>query len=343
MKTAKLAALILALLLQSAFGQQQAVTASSEASATAIKWFPGHYLTLASNQSREGWKVIAGKDHFVGGQRIYTWRQLEPEAGKYDFTGVEADLAFLRQQHQRLVLEIWDNRFDGHLQPDPDYLLTAAYHGGIAHPAQSPKVARTKRWVPAVMDRYLLLMEALGKRFDGDPDFAGLLHTETAMENKGSGFEDFSPVDFDTQMRRLVAASRKAFPHTPVIVFGNWYPYRGLEGLASLAKHAQETGVGWGGPDLVLGKKIWGYDIIRANAGRMPLGLSAQYDSFKGTWTAAQLLDLAQEMKLNFVFWGCFNRSKTGGLSFARDVLPVVEARNQDLVTARPANLLSSK
>ncbi len=343
MKTPKLAALTLLLLIQPALAQQQGAVARSSGGPTEVKWFPGHYLTLDSNQPREGWKVIAGKNHFVGGQRIYTWRQLEPQAGKYDFTAVEADLALLRQQNQRLILEIWDNSFDGHLQPVPDYLLTPAYQGGIARPTQSPRVVRTKRWVPAVMDRYLLLMEALGKRFDGDPSFAGLIHTETAMENKGAGFEDFNGVAFDAQMRRLMVASRKSFPHTPVIVFGNWYPYRGPEGLAALAKQAQEVGVGWGGPDLVLGKKIWGYDIIRANAGRMPLGLSAQYDSFKGEWTVPQLLDLAQELKLNFVFWGYFNRSKTGGLSFAKDVLPVVEARGQSLVMSRPANLNPSK
>ncbi|MEI8288859.1 MAG: hypothetical protein WCH99_05255 [Verrucomicrobiota bacterium] len=341
MKTPKIAALTLLLLVSPALAQPS--VAQSGGSPAEVKWFPGHYLTLDSNQPREGWNVIAGKNHFAGGQRICTWRQLEPAAGRYDFTAIEADLVLLRQQHQRLILEIWDNSFDGKLQPDPDYLLTPAYQGGIARPEKLPRIVRTKRWVPAVMDRYLLLMAALGKRFDGDPDFAGLIHTETAMENKGAGFEDFNGVAFDAQMRRLVAASRKAFPRTPVIVFGNWYPYRGPEGLAALAKQAQEVGVGWGGPDLVLGKKIWGYDIIRANAGRMPLGLSAQYDSFKGEWTVPQLLDLAQELKLNFVFWGCFNRSQTGGLSFARDVLPAVEARGQSWVAARPANLLPSK
>jgi hypothetical protein len=306
-----------------------------------VKWYPGHYVTLGSNDGCEKWQAMAGKKNFVGGQRIYKWRQLEPELGKYDFRAIEADLALLRGQKQRLILEIWDNQFHGEATPPvPDYLLGAAYQGGIAHPAQHPKGVRTKRWVPAVMERYIALMAALGKRFDSDPHFAGLIHTETATENKGAGFEDFSGAAFHQQMLRLVEASRKAFPHTPVLIFGNYYPYRGPDGLTQLASAAVKQGVGWGGPDLVPGKKIWGYDIIRANAGRMPLGLSAQWDTFKGEWTMQQLLDCAtKDLKLNFVFWGCFDRHKTGGLSLTKDVIPAVEAYATSLVTERPGNL----
>jgi hypothetical protein len=79
---------------------------------------------------------------------------LEPEEGKHDLKALEADLAFLRRQNQRLILEVWDNSFLGEsVPPVPDYLLGAAYQGGIARPEKNPKVVRTKRWVPAVMDR----------------------------------------------------------------------------------------------------------------------------------------------------------------------------------------------
>ena len=306
-----------------------------------VKWYPGHYVTLASKQPRADWQSIAGKSRFAGGQRIYTWRQLEPEDGKYDFSAVEDDLAMLRGQKQRLFLEIWDNQFLGEPTPPvPDYLLGPAYQGGIAHPAHHEKVTRTKRWIPAVMDRYLALVSALGRRFDRDPDFAGLIHTETAMETEGPGFEDFSCAAFHQQMLRLVGASRKAFPHTPVLVFGNWYPCRGRDTLPELANAALQQGVGWGGPDLTPGARIPGYGIIRANAGRMPVGLSAQWDTYKGAWTMQQLLECATEdMKLNFVFWGSFDRSKTGGLSLVRDVIPAVEAYDVNLVTGRPSNL----
>lgn len=306
----------------------------------AVKWFPGHYMTLAANQPREGWKAIACQRKFAGGQRIYTWRQLEPAKGTYDLSAIEADLAYLHQQDQRLILEVWDNSFDGKMVPVPDYLLGAAYKGGIAHPAGHRSVTRTKRWVPAVMDRYLALVQALGNRFDKDPDFAGFIHTETAMESKGSGFEDYDGAEFDAQMRRLVADSRKAFPGTPVILFGNYYSYKGPEGLEALARFALGNGVGWGGPDLRPGKETWGDKIIRSNAGQMALGLSAQYESYNGKWTVPQLLNSAtKDLKLNFVFWGCFDRHRQGGLSFLRDVIPAVNACGDELSTLRPANL----
>lgn len=333
--------LTLIIVTQVTSGQQNGTAVAPVGNQMEVKWYPGHYLTLASTgQPREQWKAIAGQKQFAGGQRIYTWRQLEPTQGKYDFTDLEADLAFLRAQDQRLILEVWDNSFDGQTMPVPEYLLSAAYHGGIGRPT-GKKVIRAKRWVPAVMDRYLALMEALGKRFDREPNFAGFIHTETAMENKGAGFEDFSGAAFDEQMRRLVAASRTAFPHTPVILFGNWYSYRGQDGLTALSRLARAHGVGWGGPDLCPGKKIWGYDIIQANAARMPLALSAQWDSYKGTWTAPQLLDFAiKDLKLNFVFWGSFDRSKSGGLSFTKDVISAVNTYGQSLVTQRPDNLI---
>jgi hypothetical protein len=307
-----------------------------------VKWYPGHYLTLQSHDTREGWSDIAGQTRFVGGQRIYTWRQLEPAEGKYDFSAIEADLAYLHKQNQRLILEVWDTTFQHNENPAPDYLLAgAAYKGGIAS-AENFRVARAKRWIPAVMDRYLLLVEALGKRFDGDPDFAGFIHTETAVEGKGAGFEDFSPAAYDQQMRRLVVDSRKAFPTTPVILDGNWYPYKGPEGLAALARLALTNGVGWGGPDLCPGNKIWGYDIIRANSRQMPLGLSVQWISYSGRWTVPQLLDFAvKDLKLNFVFWGHFDRRDSGGLSFTEDVIPAVNAYGELLPAQRPTNLLT--
>ena len=306
-----------------------------------VKWYPGHYLTLSHKDSRTAWQAIASQPGFAGGQRYYTWRQLEPERDHYDFSAIEMDLAFLHQQHQRLVLEVWDTTFLNHEIPVPDYLMAdPVFKGGIARATENPAGARTKRWVPAVMDRYLHLVAALGKRFDPEPDFVGFVHTETAMESKGPGFEDFKGADYDAQMCRLVVNSRKAFPNTPVIVFGNWYPYRGKDGLKSLSLLAQTNGVGWGGPDLCPGTKVWGYDIIRANAGQMALGLSAQWQTYDGRWTAQQLLDSAiHDFKLNFVFWGNFDRRKNRGLSLTQDVIPAVNAYREPLATNRPANL----
>jgi hypothetical protein len=71
----------------------------------------------------------------------------------------------------------------------------------------------------------------------------------------------------------------------------------------------------------------------------MALGLAAQWDSYSGKYSAAQLMDLAKELKLNFVFWGYFERKKKGGLSFKNDVVPAVESKSNLLVMERPANL----
>lgn len=304
------------------------------------KWYPGHYMLLPANHPREAWAVIADDPHFAGGQRIYTWRELEPERDKYDFSAVEQDLAYLQAHGKRLILEIWDTTFHGGVGPAPDYLLTDPQFAGGVRPAPGKeRVIRAKRWLPAVSDRYLALVAALGKRFDSEPYFAGLIHTETAMEADGPAGGDFSAAGYDRELRRWVEQSRVAFPTTPVIIFGNWYPYRGQQGLADLGRLAVEKGVGWGGPDLCPGTGIWGYQVIRENAGKMPLGLSVQWQSYDGRWTAQQLLDGAAELKLNFIFWGNFDRRNTGGLSFSKDIIPALAAHGDCLTLDRPGNL----
>jgi len=76
MKTALFATLALVVLVHAALAQQEGGAAGRPVNKpTEVKWYPGHYLTLASTQPREGWKDIAGQQRFVGGQRIYACRR----------------------------------------------------------------------------------------------------------------------------------------------------------------------------------------------------------------------------------------------------------------------------
>ncbi|HYM59330.1 MAG TPA: hypothetical protein VEZ11_00405, partial [Thermoanaerobaculia bacterium] len=112
-----------------------------------------------------------------GAQLKYTWRELEPEEGHYDFSAIRADLAILRAHGKKLFLQIQDVSFDPRIVNVPKYLLSdPEYHGGIAlqyeydgkHEDKArPAGVVARRWDPAVQRRFQFLLYALGKEFDG--------------------------------------------------------------------------------------------------------------------------------------------------------------------------------
>jgi len=310
-----------------------------------VKWQPGHYDLIGWKEAPSRWSVIATNRYWQGGQRLYLWKHLEPEEGKYDFSRVEEDIAYLKQHGKYLVIEVWDNMFFGKKRAVPDYLVSdPVYEGGIVYRRGKRKDGSgrgtvAKRWVPAVMDRYIALLEELGKRYDAEPCVAGLVHTETSI-GLGKGGESYTSEKFMTQMNRLVSASRKAFPTTPVIVYGNWWPKGGVVQLRQLAEQCYRHGVGWGGPDICPGNKGHGYQIHPEYKGKMAFGVAAQWQSYDGRWTAEEILKYGlNELHLNFFFWNDVERRDSGGISFRQDVIPVVARYKGRVHTARPENL----
>jgi hypothetical protein len=68
-----------------------------------------------------------------GAQLKYTWRELEPGKGTYDFSAIRADLAYLRARNKKLFLQILDVSFDPSIVNVPSYIRSEPeYHGGAA-------------------------------------------------------------------------------------------------------------------------------------------------------------------------------------------------------------------
>jgi hypothetical protein len=57
------------------------------------KFNPGHYVTIGRHELRSGVNVnaVLGKG-LTGVQLRYSWANLEPEEGRYDFSVIERDL-----------------------------------------------------------------------------------------------------------------------------------------------------------------------------------------------------------------------------------------------------------
>src|SRR6476659_4511818 len=114
---------------------------------------------------------------FEGVQIAYSWRQLEPEKDKYDFSSIDKDLKLLQEYGKKLFIQIQDVSFQMKWNFAPSYLLAdTIYHGGANKQYRFAENEETKftelgwvtrRWDPAVQQRLHKLYAALGEKFDG--------------------------------------------------------------------------------------------------------------------------------------------------------------------------------
>ena len=135
-----------------------------------------HYVFFNRERERISDAVFLETKALEGAQLKYTWRELEPEKGAYDFSAVEHDLRFLKEKGKRLFIQLQDASFDAAIINVPRYLLKdPRYHGGADKQYDIPGddeqravpagwVAR--RWDAAVQEGFHGLLSALGKEFD---------------------------------------------------------------------------------------------------------------------------------------------------------------------------------
>ena len=60
---------------------------------------------------------------FKGAQIMYSWRDLEPEKGKYDFSILQQDYEYLKKYNKKLFVTLQDVTFNPKHKAVPDYLL----------------------------------------------------------------------------------------------------------------------------------------------------------------------------------------------------------------------------
>jgi hypothetical protein len=166
---------------------------------------------------------------FLDSYTRFSWRQLEPARGQYDFSAIERELADAAQRGGRFGFRIMtlDTAAGGALVPD--YLVSA--HAGFW-----AKPEGTRAFVPDWNDeRYLggweALLRALADRFDNDPRL-GFLDIG-GYGNYGEwwlpgrlypGPDGQAPIS-DANARRLVDATLTAFPpDNHLLVIGVDFP-----------------------------------------------------------------------------------------------------------------------
>lgn len=201
-----------------------------------------------------------------GVQIVYSWRQLEPQKGRYDFSQIEQDLAFAQAEGKLFFVQLQDRFFLPTSKNVPDYLMEdPVYEGGIiqqndnageGEPEGSGWVSR--QWLPSVRARHQALVAALAETFDGR--IYGLNLPESAID---LGDEPQSPTFtcdayFEGQMENL-AFARAAFAQTHVVQYVNFWPCEWNDDQGYMSRifaYAAANGIGLGGPDIIPFRKV---------------------------------------------------------------------------------------
>jgi hypothetical protein len=222
-----------------------------------IKWNPGHYM--ASYTKVQGTSTpsvtplipemddLNNQDAIVGYRIWVTWGAMERTPGTYDFSVIDAALARLKTAYNKpkhLIIGLWMYGQQGlgndqdwrmlplYIQQDPKYGASPVA-GMYGWWGQNANGKSTGMWAPAyynpaVMDRYIALVQALGNHFDSDPYVEGLYIQENSTVAEAGGNSTPSDPKYSdqawlTQLERLLTASTAAFPHTSVLCANTWF------------------------------------------------------------------------------------------------------------------------
>jgi hypothetical protein len=253
------------------------------AASAAMAHEPRNFLFLGQDMPGR-YKPLLQRPDIDGVQIVYTWRQLEPQKDRYDFSSIERDLAFVTARRKAFFIQLQDRFFSKEARYVPDYLLTEpAYGGGLVaqtdNPGEGVPQAQgwvTQQWNPQVRERYQRLLQALAKAFDGRVEGINLPETAADIDQKHdtSGFTCDNY--FSAEQENMLFA-RKVFKQSSVVQYVNFWPcewdndHRYMERLFEVAL---EHGVGLGGPDIVPFRKAHmhnAYPFFHRYKDRLPL------------------------------------------------------------------------
>jgi hypothetical protein len=290
-----------------------------------------HYVFFGQDREKiKEAKSFLETKSLEGAQVAYSWRQLEPGKDRYDFSFIREDLTFLKANGKKLFVQLQDVTFSEERINVPKYLLEdPQYNGGaykhyrVRNNDEEHAIVEgwmSRRFDPAVQERFHKLLFALGKEFDGKIE--GINYAETSngvgrsgrLFPKGFTFEIYRDAII-TNMRAL----RRAFPKSVVIQYANFMPGEWLPGedrgyLRAVYKAARDLKVGVGGPDLLpfrRGQLNHAYPLIRDSAGTVPTGIAVQdgnYGDVNPTTgkraSIDELIKFASDyLKLDYLFW----------------------------------------
>ena len=242
------------------------------------KFHPGHYVAVGPGPTEELAEIKYLDEPAVQGvNKRYFWRMLEPEKGVYDFSLIEADLAYLESRGKQLVVFLMDKSFSSR-KVLPDYL--SGYAVASEGSGYSPI-----RWDPVFIERLISLGKALGERFDKHPNFEGLAVQESALDISSEDSErlGYTPEAYRDGLIILLSGLQEALPESHVFWYSNFLPGNN-DYLYDVADAIEDYGVFMGGPDILPYHRYLSrvsYPMYKTYRKRLILFCSAQGDSYR--------------------------------------------------------------
>ena len=285
---------------------------------------PVNFLFADSDSLATHARLIERPD-IAGVQIVYTWKSLEPAQDRYDFSQIEADLAFLQKRGKQLFVQLQDRFFVIEARNVPRYLIEGREYGGGLVP-QTDHAGEGKpeghgwvamQWNPAVRARFQALLRALAKTFDGR--IRGINLPESAVEidpkQDRSGFT--CNIYFDAEMENARAA-RTAFRQSDVVQYVNFWPCEWNDDkkyMTRFFEFAAANHVGLGGPDIVPWQKGHmnnSYPFFNRYRGKLDLvAMAVQEPTLTYTnpktgkkFTRAEFVEFARDyLGADLIFW----------------------------------------
>jgi hypothetical protein len=188
---------------------------------------------------------LNNQDNIVGYRMLVSWSALEPTQGNYDFSAIDAALARLKTAYNKpkqLVIMLWTyshhSYYPGDISVVPAYIQQNPAYGaspiagsygwwGMNANGASTGMYAPALYNPAVMDRFIALLQAMGNHLDSDPNVEGIYFQENstivqAANSSSNKDPNYSDSGFVTQYENLLSATTAAFPHTSVILANTW-------------------------------------------------------------------------------------------------------------------------
>ena len=300
-----------------------------------------HFVYFSRDRKAIHNHPFLNNQRFSGAQIMYSWKQLEPEEGAYDFSLIREDFEYLSSFGKKLFIQLQDATFNRKYKGIPTYLIDEKYDGGTAFKTEEEGWV-AKRWNPEVQRRFALLLDALASEFDGKIE--GINLQETAIGVDSNDDPSFSNERYVEAIKENMLALKTAFQQSVTMQYANfmpgeWLPWEDKGYLRSIYDYGQEIGVGLGGPDLMIRRKgqlNHALAMMHENVYTVPLGIAIQDGNYVGKTGAdvdydetADVEGVKREnivpmlhafardfLKINYMFW--VNQEPY----FVEDVLP---------------------
>lgn len=265
---------------------------------------------------------ILERPDIAGAQVLYSWRALEPEKDKYDFSGIKNDMQRLQVQGKKLWVQLQDRTFDANLDPVPRYMKVPFYNNGSAPTCDGENCEKNftingtvaQQWNPRVRERFQALLAAMAMELDGKIYGLNLAETSIAVNQNENNYTD--EAYFRGQLENAGFAG-SVFNQSFAVQYVNFWPGgwgnkdRFSESFEFYAKH----GVGVGGPDLApfrLGQLRNSYPFIAKYRNKVPITvMSVQEPTLNYSspctgekYTKQEMVDFgADYLGASIIFW----------------------------------------